>query len=273
MIWELRRPGNCKALLIDSIERIVNPQRLPPPIVMRTRVGSPFSDVHGQQFESIGRHFRVKLIEDAGLSVASRVLDLGSGCGRLAIPLTGVIGSSGSYFGLEAVQSMVRWCQRHITPRFPHFRFVHADVRNRFYNPRGKENPESYRFPFDEHQFDLIIAASVFTHLQPGATQNYISQCSRVLQPGGRLFATFFVLENGDCSADGELQFRHGVSDIASTTNPTSPEAAIAYRIRWLMEVFRESHLELLLPIRWGNWTGKNHEYSWQDVLICEKRR
>jgi len=88
VIWELRRPGNCKALLIDSIERIVNPQRLLPPMMMRTRVGSPFSDVHGQQFESIGRHFRVKLIEDAGLSVA------------------GVIGSSGSYFGLEAIQSM-----------------------------------------------------------------------------------------------------------------------------------------------------------------------
>ncbi len=47
--------------------------------------------------------------------------------------------------------------------------------------------------------FDLIIATSIFTHLQPGAAQNYIFQCARFLETGGRLFATFYLLENGHC--------------------------------------------------------------------------
>ncbi len=36
-------------------------------------------------FELVGRQFEANLIHDAGLRVASRVLDVGSGCGRLAI--------------------------------------------------------------------------------------------------------------------------------------------------------------------------------------------
>ena len=257
---------------IDLVQRILYPHRLLPPLSMRKTVGEPLWDLHGRQFELTGRHFEAKLTKDAILRPESRVLDVGSGCGRIAIPLTEIIGPSGCYFGLEAVKVMVEWCQREITPRFPHFRFFHCDVRNKAYNPRGRDKPETYQFPFDADQFDLVIATSLFTHLPPAATRNYITQCARVLKAGARLFGTFFLVDNGTRSADGKLDFSHILDGVALTTNPSVPEEAVAYRSDWLLEAFRRSKLELLPPVRWGGWAGKEPGYSWQDVLVLQKQ-
>lgn len=268
-----RRTGRLRAFAIDMTLRALYPDRVMPPLTMRNFVGGEPWDAYGEHFEVMGRHFVEKLTKDAGLGRDSRVLDVGSGCGRLAIPLTEVIGPSGCYVGLEAVISMVRWCQRKISPRFPQFSFIHGDIRNEAYNPKGKEKPQGYQFPLDDDQFDLVIATSLFTHLLPEATQNYIPECARVLEAGGRVFGTFFLVENGTRSSDGKLDFSHRLGSIALTANSACPESAVAYRTDWLLEVFRQSRLELLPPVRWGGWSGRQSAYSGQDVLILQKQQ
>lgn len=64
------------------------------------------------------------------------MLDVGSGIGRMARPLTKFL-TSGSYVGIDIVPRGIEWCQRHITSRYPNFTFQHADVYNKEYNPTG----------------------------------------------------------------------------------------------------------------------------------------
>jgi len=266
------RPGGLRAYASDCLQRMLYPHRFLPPLSMRQRVGERFWDFSGYHFQTTGWHFTEKLSRDAGLGRGGRVLDLGSGCGRIAIPLIEVISPPGLYHGLEAVKGMVKWCQRKITTRFPHFQFLHCDVRNAVYNPRGRENPETFQFPFDPNTFDLTSATSIFTHLLPNAAINYIRECGRVLRNGGTLFATFFLRESGTRSADGELDFAYPVEDTACSAHPHLPESAVAYRTDWLLDAFRRSGLELVPPVRWGGWSGKTPAYSGQDVLIFRKQ-
>src|SRR5262249_36838661 len=53
----------------------------------------------------------------------------------------------------------------------------------------------SYAFPFPDSSFDVVYAASLFTHLLPDETANYFHQCRRVLRPAGRCLFSCFLLD------------------------------------------------------------------------------
>jgi SAM-dependent methyltransferase len=142
---------------------------------MRRFIGEARWDLGGNDFRNNGRHFAEKL-RDAGLHSASHMLDIGCGCGRIAIPLTQDLGPNGSYTGLELSSPLVDWCSAHITPRYPNFRFVHCDLKNPLYNPEGRGDSLTYALPFDDGAFDLIVATSVFTHLLPEIATHYLQQ-------------------------------------------------------------------------------------------------
>src|SRR5262245_22993091 len=213
---------------IDCLAPLVTPGELIPPFSMRRFVGESRFDIRGRDFRATGEHFLQKLLADAGLTSASRVLDLGSGCGRIALPLTRIV--RGIYRGLEVNRKLVQWCQREITSRYPRFQFVHSDVHTELYNPHGTVNAPEYSFPFSEGQFDLAVATSLFTHLVPSAVERYLGECSRVLAPGGHLFATFFLIENGRTSPDGGLRFDHSFNAVSFVVDPASPQKAIAFK-------------------------------------------
>jgi SAM-dependent methyltransferase len=267
-----RNLARLRLYLAGHSQRTFRARPLLPPLLMRRRVGEKLWDISGRGFEITGWRFVEKLLQDAGLTPGVRMLDLGSGCGRTAIPLTETIGPRGLYRGLEPARTMVEWCQRRITPRFPHFHFVHFDARNKVYNPRGREEPEGFRLPFEENSFDLVVAISVFTHLLPDATLKYVRECSRVLSCRGILFATFFLAESGLRSADGRLRFIHPLEGMALSVDRKFPEKAVSYHAKWLLDVGQKSMLELAPPIRWGGWSGRSPAYSFQDVLIFRKR-
>jgi ubiquinone/menaquinone biosynthesis C-methylase UbiE len=264
---------NIAAAAMDILGAVVNRNELLPPFSMRRLVGEPRWQISGRDFVNTGRDFVDKLVQDAGLTPDTRVLDLGSGCGRIAIPLTNIIGKSGRYVGLEPKRPLVLWCQREITRACPNFQFLHCDLYNSLYNPRGTIKADSLTFPFEDNQFNLVVATSLFTHLEPLAARNYISEASRVLEPGGRVFATFFLLENGTRSADGSLDFRHSYDDDGNVRviDTVVPERAVAYATDWLLSVFQACGLRLIPPVRLGSWTGRQAAYSGQDVLIVEK--
>ena len=122
------------------------------------------------------------------------VLDVGCGVGRMAAPLTAYLSPRGRYDGFDIMAENVRWCRRALTPRFPNFRFRHADVYNREYNPGGRVPAAAFRFPYPDAAFDFVFATSVFTHLLPADAAHYLAELGRVLRPGGRGLATVFLL-------------------------------------------------------------------------------
>ena len=148
----------------------------------------------GGDFQAMGEKLLRQFIEYADLKSDERVLDVGCGAGRAAVPLTAYLGEKGSYRGFDTYPFGVNWCREHITPRHPRFVFELADVYNQLYNPYGQTPASQYRFPYEDDSFDFIIASSVFTHMLPADMTRYFSEMARVLSPGGRAFITYYLL-------------------------------------------------------------------------------
>jgi len=132
-----------------------------------------------------------ELVEQGIASDNADVLDLGCGNGRQLIGLveTGI----GSYTGLDPIKKCIKFCNRQLASRIPNTRFVHLNVKNKMYNPKGKMLPEEVILPFDSDSFDSVITGSVFTHLGTRTvSERYLEEIARVLKSGGRLFSSWF---------------------------------------------------------------------------------
>ncbi len=114
-----------------------------------------------------------------------KVLEVGCGIGRIAIPLTQYL-TSGSYEGFDIVPHGIEWCQTKISPRYPNFHFFLADVHNKAYYPQGQHPASEYTFPFGDDSFDFVFLTSVFTHMLPKDLERYTAEIGRVLKPSGR---------------------------------------------------------------------------------------
>lgn len=170
--------------------------------------------VGGGDFREIGEHFRELFVELGGLEPDHDVLDVGSGSGRMAFALKGWL--SGRYEGFDVVPEAVEWCRRHIASRHPNFNFQVADIRSERYNPRGGYEADDYVFPYEDASFDFAYLTSVFTHLQRPAVENYLGELARVLRPGGRCLATYFLM-----NAESE-RLLGGTASSASTRATSS---------------------------------------------------
>jgi SAM-dependent methyltransferase len=212
-------------------------------------------------------HFR----ELAGLRPDEAVLDVGSGVGRMALPLTRYLSHAGRYDGFDIVPANVNWCRTAITPRFPHFRFRHADVFNREYNPRGRLAGDSFRFPYPDAHFDFAVVTSVFTHLLPGTVAHYLREIGRVLRPGGRCVATVYLLNDESerllAAGKGEITLEPGDGECRVHSRAV-PETCVALDEGWYADAVGAAGLTLDRPARYGLWCGREPGFDFQDVTV-----
>jgi SAM-dependent methyltransferase len=221
-------------------------------------------------FASTGEEFLTHFVELGGLQPSERVLDVGCGIGRMARPLAGYLSADGSYDGFDVNREGIGWCRRRYR-RQPNFRFQVADIYNARYNPRGAHRADEYRFPYAEASFDFVLATSVFTHLLEADATHYLAECERVLAPGGRLFATFFLLNDTSRAlmADGRsgLMFLD-VDERVAILDEALPEEAVAYDDEWVFETLRSHGLELI-GLHPGSWSGRDEFISFQDIVLA----
>jgi SAM-dependent methyltransferase len=224
-------------------------------------------------FLKIGEDFKGHLVDLAGLRPDSRVLDVGSGIGRMAIPLTGYL-TTGEYAGIDIVEKGIDWCNARITPRHPNFRFIHTDIYNKAYNKRGRTLAKDYRFPFADGYYDVVFLTSVFTHMLPADLENYVREIARVMKPGGRCLMTLFLRNEESIrlveSGSGTMPFRHKL-DGCWTIDRDVPEKAIAYDEDYLVALCERNGLRVQRPISYGSWCGRGQFLSFQDIVIVEK--
>jgi SAM-dependent methyltransferase len=223
--------------------------------------------VGDSDFRATGEEFLGYFRELAGLAPGDRVLDVGCGIGRMARVLVPVLRPPGSYDGFDVVRAGIAWCSEHYRATPAPFRFAHADLRNATYNPGGSEAPSTYRFPYDDASFDLVIATSVFTHLLADAAAHYLAESARVLAPGGRLFSTWYLLM-GEQRSDPPPPFTfHDATLPAAVADPAEPESAVAFTEDWLRGSLGADGLELR-SLEPGSWAGRPGA-SRQDLVVA----
>ena len=232
------------------------------------------------EFEAVGAYWRDELVGRHGLESTSSVLDIGSGIGRNAVSLIPHL-SDGRYEGFDVVPQFIQWCERHITPRHPNFRFRLADVRNRQYNRSGGVPARAFSFPYADDSFDLALAASVFTHMRPDEIANYLRQSGRVLRPGGRLICTFFLVDQ-EVEAlidEGRTAFPldHRMTDPEGTlfraADGRVPEFCIGVGFGDVMRSVDAAGLEPVGPVEHGWWSGRPgiEGAGYQDMLVLRR--
>jgi SAM-dependent methyltransferase len=259
IVWSEPLPGRAATALklraADAFDRVRGRHDpLLPPRRLRGIVGEG-------DFAAVGDELLGHLVELADLTPASDVVDVGCGIGRVARPLAGWL-REGSYAGFDVDPTGVEWCRARYPERF---RFEVADLRNARYNPGGTRSASEYRFPYPDDSFDVAVMTSVLTHLLAPEAERYLAEAMRVLRPGGRLLATFFLLDDDSRAAlrDGRaaIAFLEPDGDTA-IADPAIPEEAVAYDEAWVRARADVRSIDR------GAWRGSPGR-SFQDIVVA----
>ncbi len=231
--------------------------------------------VGGGDFKGHGKAFAQRLREVGNLQPTDRVLDIGSGLGRIAVGLLDYMTPPGSFDGLEIVKEGVDWSRRNITRHNPNFRFQHLDLYNKMYNPSGEMQSSKVVFPFKNEFFDFVFLTSVFTHMLEQDVERYFAEIARVLKPTGCVYATMFVLNpesrNLLTSGKSSIPFEP-FTHVSMVQDRDVPEYAIAFDEEWVKGALQRAGLQLKDPIRYGYWVDRPDFYDYQDTLLLEKQ-
>ncbi len=226
-------------------------------------------------FVSAGKVYVSFFLKYGGLQPHHRVLDVGSGIGRMALPLTTYLNEKGSYEGFDVVETGVKWCQKNISAKHPLFRFQHINLRNDLYSSSG-HNASTFRFPYPDADFDFVFLTSVFTHMLPDETENYMKEVSRVLKPGGTCLATFFVFDAGKKGShgNGKFRFEHNMGHYKLMDNKVK-SANVAFESSYIeKKLAHENNLKIKHMIH-GYWNGgpQSVENDFQDIIVFSKNK
>lgn len=250
-------------------EAVLNNRFLPQP-----DAGSVF--VGDGDFRAVGAEFLGHFIRLGGLRPEHRVLDIGCGIGRMAVPLTQYLDvGKGRYSGLDPVEGGIAWCRRFVTPVYPNFTFQRLDIAHKLYNPQGKISGEALKLPYPERQFDFVIMTSVVTHLPPDEVLVYLREVARMLKPGGRLFMTAFVVDgiaaaNASGRRDPRLGFARDGDGPCWHVPEMPPLAAVGFDDGFLDQALEKAGLVVSLKSL-GHWRGQDADH-YQDLYVAECR-
>ncbi|MGB4959973.1 MAG: class I SAM-dependent methyltransferase [Saprospiraceae bacterium] len=226
----------------------------------------------GGDFLDQGRLWKDFFINN-GLKEKSTFLDVGSGIGRIAVGLTGFL--KGNYEGFEAIEKGVQWCEVNITKKNPNFKFRYVPLYNDLYNSTGIDASQ-YGFEYEDETFDFGCAISVFTHMIDIEVENYLHEVARVLKPGGRFVATFFILDE-----ESERLMSHKKSSFRFDFDKGNyrlmddkvRSANVAFELQYLKSVLQQCGLSIVAKLD-GSWSGRDqsHPLAFQDILVLEKK-
>lgn len=227
------------------------------------------------EFRAIGCAIAKSLIQTTGLKPGHAVLEIGSGIGRVALPLTQWLEPPGRYVGVEIVTQGVAWCNEHITALYANFEFLHADLQNDYYNPGGQGTTIDFRLPVEPGSFDLAVFASVFTHLDATDADAWLRHVALALRPGGRVWGTWFLMDEATIAACREGRSTLGLNYEENGVFWQGPErspAAVGFA-PWKMQEMVERNGFNVEQRDFGNWCERPHAGGgYQDLVVLTRR-
>lgn len=215
------------------------------------------------------------------ITKSSVILEIGCGLGRIAFPLRYVL-FNGSYEGFDICRYKIDFLQKNFHSTYSNFNFRWANIKNTHYNPDGEIEATSYRFPYDNESFDLVYAASVFTHMIPQNTANYFKESARVLKPNGQCIFSFFILDYYRKGKPRPLGFSNpyfdfdyyddNYNDDFAVNDPKNPEKLTAYKLDLVKNLAERAGLKLIESSLPGVWSGSTENWiGAQDLVILRK--
>lgn len=215
-------------------------------------------------FREQGERFLKLFINLGRLKPHEAVLDVGCGRGRMAVPLARTLDPGVRYEGFDVNARAIESCRKSVSAAG--FRFTHVDVANVAYNPDGAVAASSFSFPYEDSSFEFVAMVSVLTHMVPPEAARYLAEAARVLRPGGRCFATLFIL-GGDAERC-RRKFPHDFGEWRSSTDDP-PGRAVAFEASLVRKLIPP--LRIVEPIYPGAWSGNAEALSDQDIVIAIK--
>lgn len=211
------------------------------------------------------------------LSVDDAILDIGCGPGRMAIAILEEIGQVRRYLGFDIQRRYIEFCNESLC--LHGYSFRHLDAYHPFYNSRGRMKSAEVKFPAEDGTFSFAFAASVFTHMFTEEVIRYLHEAQRCLEPGGRLLATLFLLDEPAKAAmkrgAARFNFNHAHDREAWISNRDNPAKAVAYDVSFIRTCLVEAGF---VNFRWvrGEWSRyvspePSVVRTSQDMIVVEK--
>nr|WP_136251959.1 class I SAM-dependent methyltransferase [Ningiella ruwaisensis] len=227
-----------------------------------------------RNFISIGRQHLEAFINEAGLTPESHVLEIGAGNGRIASAVVPFL-RNGSYTGVDIMKPFIKWLKS-TYHKYPNARFEHINVFNKAYNKFSFRKAKNYKFKYKEASFDFIYLTSVFTHMHSEDIDNYLSEISRMLKPGGKCFITYFLIDEATIKLIDQGKSKRAFKlyrENSYTDNPKNPEVAIAFNKDFVEGLYKKHRLSIedLYLGRWRNPLELKKLTSNQDHIIAVK--
>ena len=248
---------------VDILDKVLG--RRPPLVPPKGKIFTGQGD-----FMGIGDKFLDDFINTCHLKPDQHVLDVGCGIGRMARPLAFYLNTNGKYEGFDIVPEGVQWCKKHYASHH-HFSFTHVQLDNDLYNLGSGLQANAFTFPYKDSSFDLVLLISVFTHMQADEVQQYLHEISRVMKPGGRCFATFFLMTRDAEERQHQLTkpfFPHGQGDVFLHDKRVK-NANVAYSLTGVERMANEASLTIEQHHQ-GWWSGlpASSCKDFQDILV-----
>jgi 2-polyprenyl-3-methyl-5-hydroxy-6-metoxy-1,4-benzoquinol methylase len=247
---------------VDRMGLLVTGKSMLPPLRLRRFVG-PVG-----RFEASGAEWACMLKLMAGLKSGSTIWDIGCGCGVMAMELKPYLLSAqgARYVGSDIHKPSIMWCQHHI--REPHYQFIYHDLYNASYNQHGTITPANFDPGDGLGLFDVVMAKSLFTHINPDMAARYLSVISDHLAADGKCLLSCFLFDSAQTSK-GEIDFAYG-DDHFRYAYQNRMEAAVAYQHDYFIDMLNTAGLHLAQPILRGGWFQRIDALNYQDIVMLE---
>jgi SAM-dependent methyltransferase len=241
--------------------------------------------VGGMDPETIGDACLAILARYVTINSNSRLLDFGCGVGRVLLSMLKHKPQVGHVTGLDILPQLITFCETHIASAFPQTRFELIQGRNehydRFLAMARAGTAKSHAQLQSEHAaaFTAAYAFSVFTHVEVADFRSLLALLSNLLQPGGTLLFTAFLLTPYSRHSIQEGTTMFSLADAATEAqgnvligNVADRLSFIAFDLSLVEQMVFEAGL-VLTHVEHGSWAGGNVYFSpsGQDVVVCRR--
>ncbi len=231
---------------------------------LRYRIGGLYS--YGLWSYLIGV-FQVLIFDNIQDKDHGTILDFGCGTGFLAIASEPLVRRGVEYIGIDVRKRDINFCQDYYN--MPRFKFIHHNVYNAFYASNQRKVSVT-RWPLADNSVDLVVAKSVWTHLDKDDAMFYFGEVNRVLKNGGRAIITLHLIEEG---GGNNLFFNKNIRDSGewlTTMKASLPEMIVAITSSGLKKMVLNTNMKLIKKYD-GEWRGGGGIF-FQDILIFKKQ-